>query len=167
MDGSVYTDIKGKKSEERFKEIACTLKKCFPDIKVKRTEWKLDQRGVDFVITLNNFANQRVAIPIQVKSSYYWAEQFWKKYPHYKHHNVILVVVNNQRMHNEIFGELRAKLLHVLESGICYKNFFQMLEPVPKGDYSKRKEFVQRRKENKRSKDKWRTHTLPCDLQSN
>lgn len=166
MDGSEYTDIKGKKAEERFREIACTLKKYFPDIKVERTKWKLDQQGIDFVITLNNPANRRVTIPIQVKSSDYWAMQFWKKYPHYKHHNVILVVVNNQRICNEIFDELRAKLLYVLEAGICYKNFFQMLERVPKGD-PRRKEVVQRKKEEKRIKDRWRRHTLPLDLQSN
>lgn len=163
VDGSAYTNIKGKNTERRFEEIARTLKKCFPDIKVQKTTWKLDRRGVDFVITLNSLAGRRVTIPVQVKSSYYWAEQFWKKYPNYKHHNVILVIVNDHRTRHDIFEELRRVLERVLEAGICYKNFFQMLEHVPKGD-PRRKEAVQRQSENKRKKDKWKAHTLPYGL---
>ena len=118
---------KGIRSEITVKQAARELVGKLPIVSICNASRELDKVGVDLIFGLN-VSGDLVQVPIQVKSSTTKARQYRRKYKTYVPvYKVIIVVVNKLKTLEDICDELYRKLKQVIDSGIRYTAFFEML----------------------------------------
>lgn len=124
-------EIRGKAAEERFVSLARSLKGSTNIVRVKFASRRLDQHGVDAVVSLRLPSKQILKVPVQVKSSEAGVSEYKEQYPQYVDQGVIIMVVNERRSDEEIRSELKFRLQVVQRTQVSFVQFFASMRKEP------------------------------------
>ena len=95
-------------------------------VKVRRANPRLDAAGVDAVCWVARIRDGRkVAVPVQVKSSYLAMEEYFKESLPRWLNRVPVVVVNNNRTDEQVCSQLFTDLIHVRNGNYDYVEFLK------------------------------------------
>lgn len=141
LDPSEQEGLKGLENEIRVVCLACSLQDDFNLISVTQTGDKLDSNQIDIVITLLDPRSRVISIPVQSKSSYKYAEEFNVRHPEFVEQGGIVIISNQYRTDDEMYEELKAKILRIFKKNFTFKDFF---------DARKRKKYEKYRVETRK-----------------